>query len=65
MTQQYTDFKAIASMRMGGCPECGRPPERHSPDNRFWIPRECDLTPKGVTDRIDAHLTAMSKPKES
>lgn len=54
MTQRYSSEVARARMSAGMCPECGQEPERHLADARFWIPRDCDLMPVGVVDRIAA-----------
>ena len=42
-------------MEAGRCPECGGMVTDHSSDSRFWIPRNCDLTFAGVSDRIDQY----------
>jgi hypothetical protein len=52
MAQRYTDPDARVNMALGYCPECGKHPDVHSPDTRFWVPRECSLTRVGVLDRI-------------
>jgi hypothetical protein len=53
MAQTYTAPVARERMAAGLCPECGQAVDTHVADNRFWIPRRCDLLPAGVTDRID------------
>ena len=50
--QRYTSPVACERMAAGNCPECGEPAEGHVNDQRFWIPRACDLLPHGVTGRI-------------
>lgn len=54
MTQRYSSEVARARMAEGTCPECGRDPERHLDSPAFWLPRDCDLMPDGVRDRIAA-----------
>lgn len=54
MTQRYASELARARMAMEVCPECSQAPERHLASNAFWLPRDCDLTQAGVTDRIAA-----------
>ena len=53
--QRYTHPVAHERMSHDLCPECGDPVATHSNDQRFWIPRACDLTAQGVTDRIAAY----------
>lgn len=52
MSQRYAQPVPRERMSHGLCPECGGPVATHSSDLRFWVPRSCDLTPQGVTDRI-------------
>lgn len=52
MAQRYPAGPAHERMAHGLCPECGGLPREHSEDTRFWIPRNCDLLPTGVSDRI-------------
>jgi hypothetical protein len=40
-------------MCFGLCPECGDPADKHLDDNRFWLPRRCDLLPRGVVAAIE------------
>ncbi|QWT30525.1 hypothetical protein OLP41_gp176 [Mycobacterium phage I3] len=54
MTQRYASETACSRMAAGTCPECGQAPERHLASTAFWLPRHCDLTPAGATDRITA-----------
>jgi hypothetical protein len=54
MTQTYTNPIAHTRMTAGQCPECGDDPDRHLDSPAFWLPRTCDLTHSGVTDRIAA-----------
>ena len=53
--QRYSHPIARERMSHSLCPECGTPAATHSDDMRFWIPRACDLTPRGVTDRIEQY----------
>lgn len=62
MAQRYADPAARARMRNGLCPECGKYPEQHSDDPRFWVPRNCDLLPQGVRDRIEQYEIEESDP---
>lgn len=55
MSQRYSSEVARSRMSNKRCPECGAPPVTHSNDNRFWIPRACDLTVDGVIGRIDQY----------
>lgn len=52
MAQRYKGALTLSFMEAGNCPECGESPEVHLDDNRFWLPRRCDLLPHGVRDRI-------------
>lgn len=52
-SQRYTSEQATNRMSNKRCPECGAPPVTHTNDNRFWIPRACDLTLTGVMERIE------------
>lgn len=56
MTQRYKSETALTRMAEGNCPECGQPPQQHLTSPDFWLPRHCDLTQAGVTDRITAFL---------
>lgn len=55
MAQRYHDDTSHRRMAAENCPECGEPASEHVNDNRFWIPRRCDLLPHGVTERIEQH----------
>ncbi len=61
--QRYSGAFEQTRMRLGVCPECGEPGEVHSSDNRFWVPRRCALTPKGVFDRIAQYLSDVEVDK--
>lgn len=54
--QRYHLPVAHDRMAQNLCPECGAAPDTHSNDQRFWIPRGCDLTRVGVEDRIAAYV---------
>lgn len=58
MAQRYRPGVARDRMAIGACPECGRAPEMHGNDPRFWSPEnvDCDLREDGVRDRIDQYL---------
>ena len=60
MTQKYTNPIALTRMSAGQCPECGADPALHLDSPAFWLPRACDLTPSGVTDRIAAFDTDLA-----
>ena len=65
MAQRYMAAIALSRMDDGLCPECGRSPELHSADPRFWVraPTSCDLRTDGVNDRIEqnrADVTACA-----
>lgn len=53
MAQRYTHPTALERMDSGLCPECGEAEEQHLNDPRFWMPRRCDLLPRGVRERIE------------
>ncbi len=61
MAQRYADNAARERMAAGKCPGCGEPPEAHVNDARFWIPRNCDLLPHGVTERIGQYRADQSE----
>jgi hypothetical protein len=62
MTQNYRDAAARIRMRDGFCPECGARPDAHTDDNRFWLlPSGCDLTIRGVLDRIQQFNDDLEK----
>lgn len=52
--QTYAGVRELARIREGKCPECGRGPEAHTGDNRFWMPgnQACGLLERGVRARI-------------
>jgi hypothetical protein len=50
--QRYTAPLAHERMDAGLCPECGGTASNHLDDNRFWLPRTCDLLPRGVEERV-------------
>lgn len=56
MAPRYTAPIAHERMAAGTCAECGMPASAHLNDNRFWIARDCDLMPRGVTERIEQYL---------
>lgn len=58
--QRYKTVLAHQRMESGLCPECGLEVETHTPDIRFWIPRQCSLTPAGVQDRIEQYRADVS-----
>ncbi len=60
MAQTYQSETARIRMHQGLCPECGKTALIHDPDNRFWLPRGCDLTQAGVTDRIEQFRTDLT-----
>ena len=57
MAQTYPVGIAHERMEKNTCPECGQAPDSHIDDGRFWIPRRCDLIPRGVWDRIEQYRT--------
>lgn len=61
MAQRYTGTVARERMSEDNCPECGDLPAAHSSDNRFWIPRACDLTLEGVKDRIAQYWSDLAE----
>ena len=63
--QRYTSPVACERMAAGNCPECGEPAEAHINDPRFWIPRQCDLLPHGVTERIAQYQADQAEPEET
>lgn len=54
--QRYGAGVAHDRMAANQCPECGEDAANHLADNRFWIPRNCDLMPQGVVDRIAQYV---------
>ena len=61
MTQRYSDKLAQDRMEQRLCPECGRDPEVHSSEPRFWVHFDrCSLLPKGAQDRIIQHLADVN-----
>lgn len=62
--QRYTSPAALERMAAGNCPECGQSAEAHSGDPRFWIPRDCDLLPHGVTERIEQYRVDQAELPE-
>lgn len=66
MAQRYSHPTALERMAEGNCPECGLTPQSHLSDSRFWVPRLCDLTDYGVTNRIAQYLQDLDpSDKES
>ena len=61
MAQRYSDENSRRRMARGDCPECGDPIHAHLDDPRFWLPRRCDLTPNGVTSRIDQYRADLNE----
>jgi hypothetical protein len=61
MAQRYFTETARVRMAEGRCPECGTTPDTHTDDIRFWIPRRCDLTPHGVTSRIQQYRADLNQ----
>ena len=59
--QRYRPGIAHQRMDIGACPECGRAPELHSDDLRFWSPEHirCDITPDGVRARVRQYLADL------
>jgi hypothetical protein len=57
MAQRYRPGVAHDRMALGACPECGRAPEMHGNDPRFWSPDniDCDLREDGVRERIQQY----------
>lgn len=53
--QRYKHPVARERMSHSLCPECGLAATTHGDDVRFWIPRACDLTFRGVVDRIEQY----------
>jgi hypothetical protein len=59
MAQKYREPIAHERMAAGTCPECGKPAEQHSSSPNFWERGfgQCDLLPRGVTERIEQYRT--------
>jgi hypothetical protein len=64
MAQRYRPGIAHERMADNRCPECGAFAEDHLDDSRFWMPRNCDLLPRGVTDRIEQYLADQKEEWE-
>lgn len=60
MAQRYADDMSHWRMDNGNCPECSEKPSQHINDSRFWIPRNCSLTPAGVNERITQYRADLS-----
>lgn len=59
--QRYAPGVAHKRMAADTCPECGEPAGEHLNDNRFWMPRRCDLLPHGVVERIEQYRADVAR----